>query len=169
MAEPLVAGFLAKLEREEIIPTVPPVPGVDLVDYFGLICRRFSNPTIGDTVRRLCLDGSNRQPKFIVPAIADRLAAGAGVDGLALESALWCRYCFGTTEKGEEIAPNDPAWTRLQTTSGTSRSDPAAWLAMTDVYGDVGRSPQFAAAFGKALGALWRDGVAPTLTSYLGE
>ena len=49
----------------------------------------------GDTVRRLCLDGSNRQPKFIVPSIADRLQEGAGISGLGLESALWCRYCFG--------------------------------------------------------------------------
>ena len=95
MQEPLVRDFLAKLEQEEIIPTVPPVPGVVLEDYYQLIEQRFSNPKIGDTVRRLCLDGSNRQPKFIIPTIADRLDAGKGVAGLALESALWCRYCFG--------------------------------------------------------------------------
>ena len=76
MQEPLVRGFLAKLERDEIIPTVPPVPGVVLDDYYQLIEQRFSNPKIGDTVRRLCLDGSNRQPKFIIPTIADRLKAG---------------------------------------------------------------------------------------------
>ena len=51
-----------------------------------LIEARFSNPKIGDTIRRLCLDGSNRQPKFILPSIADRLRAGLSVDGLALES-----------------------------------------------------------------------------------
>ena len=102
MEEPLVRGFLAKLEREEIIPTVPPVPGVVLEDYFQLIERRFSNPKIGDTMRRLCLDGSNRQPKFILPA--DRRPArrpAEGVTGLALDSALWCRYCFGATDSGK--------------------------------------------------------------------
>ena len=78
MQEPLVRDFLAKLEQEEIIPTVPPVPGVVLEDYYQLIEQRFSNPKIGDTVRRLCLDGSNRQPKFIIPTIADRLKAGKG-------------------------------------------------------------------------------------------
>src|SRR5690606_19740358 len=46
MADPLVRGFLSKLEREEIVPTVPPVPGVVLADYVALIERRFSNPTI---------------------------------------------------------------------------------------------------------------------------
>ena len=113
MQEPLVRNFLAKLEQEEIVPTVPPVPGVVLEDYYQLIDKRFSNPKIGDTVRRLCLDGSNRQPKFIIPTIADRLAAGKGITGLALESALWCRYCFGETDSGAVIEPNDPNWDRL--------------------------------------------------------
>src|SRR5690606_14604911 len=84
MQNDLVRGFLSKIEKDEIIPTVPPVPGTNIDDYFALIERRFSNPTIGDTVRRLCLDGSNRQPKFIIPTIADRLKAGKTIDGLAL-------------------------------------------------------------------------------------
>ena len=51
MQEPLVRNFLAKLEREEIVPTVPPVPGVVLEEYYQLIEKRFSNPKIGDTVQ----------------------------------------------------------------------------------------------------------------------
>ena len=54
-------GTSAKIEREEIMPTVPPVPGVVLEDYYHLIHRRFSNPKIGDTIPRLCLDGSRRE------------------------------------------------------------------------------------------------------------
>ncbi len=93
MAHPLIKAFLDKVETTETIPTIPPVPDTDLSDYYRLIVRRFSNPKIGDTIRRLAFDGSNRQPKFIVPVAADRLKAGQSVDGLALESALWCRYC----------------------------------------------------------------------------
>ncbi|THF58916.1 mannitol dehydrogenase family protein [Ollibium composti] len=167
MAEPLVRGFLEKVEREEIIPTVPPVPDTSLQDYYQLIEKRFSNPKIGDTVRRLCLDGSNRQPKFIIPTIADRLKAGKDAAGLALESALWCRYCFGTTDSGAVIEPNDPNWDRMQATSAKAKDDPSAWLAMEDIYGEVGRSASFAAAFAKALDALWKDGARATLTRYL--
>jgi mannitol 2-dehydrogenase len=169
MEHPLVRGFLSKLEREEIVPTVPPVPGVDLAEYVALIERRFSNPTIGDTIRRLCLDGSNRQPKFIVPTIADRLKAGAGITGLALESALWCRYCYGTTESGAGIAPNDPNWERLTTVARAARDDPAAWLAMDDIYGDIGRAPAFAETFSASLHALWTDGTRATLEEWLAE
>lgn len=167
MENPLVSAFLAKLEREEIIPTVPPVPGVDLQEYYRLIERRFANPSIGDTVRRLCLDGSNRQPKFIIPTISDRLVSGQGIEGLALESALWCRYCFGVTESGADIAPNDPSWDRLQRTAQAARGEPSAWLAMDDIYGEVGRSPIFASAFGRSLESLWSKGTAETLRLYL--
>jgi mannitol 2-dehydrogenase len=167
MQEPLVRGFLDKLEHDEIIPTVPPVPDTSLEEYYQLIDKRFSNPKIGDTVRRLCLDGSNRQPKFIIPTIADRLKAGKSVTGLALESALWCRYCFGTTDSGAVIEPNDPSWDRLQTTAKAAKDAPAAWLAMEDIYGDVGRSTAFTEAFAHALDVLWAEGARETLTRYL--
>jgi len=168
MENDLVRGFLQKLEQDEIIPTVPPVPDADLGDYFKLIDKRFSNPKIGDTIRRLCLDGSNRQPKFIIPTIADRLKAGKGVEGLALESALWCRYCFGTTDSGAVIEPNDPNWDRLVTTSKKAKDSPGAWLAMEDIYGGVGKSAVFAQAFAAALGALWANGTQATLKRYIG-
>ncbi|MBZ9938362.1 mannitol dehydrogenase family protein [Mesorhizobium sp. BR1-1-16] len=167
MEHPLVAGFLEKVETEEIVPVVPPVPDTDISAYFELIKHRFANPKIGDTVRRLCLDGSNRQPKFIIPTIADRLSGGLPITGLALESALWCRYCFGTTDSGATIAPNDPNWERLTATAALAKDDPLAWLAMEDLYGAVGQNDVFRKAFSEALTALWRDGTAATLTRYL--
>ena len=167
MANPLISGFLAKVEREEIIPYVPPVPNTDIGAYFTLIHHRFSNPEVADTERRLCLDGSNRQPKFIVPSIRDRLAAGKGVTGLALESALWCRYCHGVSDSGKVIPPNDPNWDRLQAASKAAKDNPDAWLAMDDIYGDVAKSPVFREAFAKALKALWTNGTKATLEAYI--
>ena len=167
MAHPLVRGFLQKVEREEIIPVLPEVPGVDLGEYFRQVERRCLNPKIGDTIRRLCLDGSNRQPKFIIPTIADRLAKGQSVEGLALASALWCSYCEGTTEGGAEIAPNDPNWDRLQAQARAARSDPAAWLAMGDIYGAVAEAEPFREAFGAHLRALWAEGTEGVLRGYV--
>jgi mannitol 2-dehydrogenase len=168
MQDPLVKGFLDKIENDEIIPCVPPVPDTNIHDYYKLIVRRFSNPKIGDTVTRLCLDGSNRQPKFIIPSIADRLASGKSVAGLALESALWCRYCYGETDSGKQIAPNDPsAWGRLQETSRRAKSDPSVWLAMHDIYGDTAKAAEFQTAFALSLNALWTHGTQETLTRYI--
>lgn len=168
MQNELVKGFLDKIENDEIIPCVPPVPDTNIDDYYQLIVRRFSNPKIGDTISRLCLDGSNRQPKFIIPSIVDRLEAGKSVTGLALESALWCRYCYGETDSGKHIASNDPSqWDRLQSVAKAAKNDPAAWLAMSDIYGDTARSAEFQAAFATALNALWKNGTSETLTRYI--
>lgn len=167
MADRQIRAFLDKVERDEIVPVVPPVPNTDLANYLALIVRRFANPKIADTVRRLCLDGSNRQPKFIVPSIRDRLAAGAPVTGLALESALWCRYCAGEADDGTPIAPNDPAWESLQPLARRACEEPAAWLAMETVYGDLVGEPALAGPFAAALTALWRDGTRAVLERYL--
>jgi mannitol 2-dehydrogenase len=168
MAEPRVARFLSALLDREVIPVVPPVPGVDLARYKATIEQRFANPAIGDTIRRLCLDGSNRQPKFIVPTIRARLADGASIDGLALVSAAWCRYCAGATDAGARIEPNDDAWPRLAAAARAADADPRAWLAMRDIYGDTGTDPRFVEAFDAALAALRRDGAARAIERYAG-
>lgn len=166
MRHPAIAAWLDALERREIIPRVPPVPNTRLDDYLALISGRFANPTIGDTIRRLCLDGSGRQPKFIIPTIRDALVADGPIEGLALESALWCRYCLGRTESGAAIEPNDPSWPRLTATAEAAQKDPAAWLAMDDIYGDTGRHPRFQTAFGEALTAIRDKGVEVVLREY---
>ncbi len=167
MEHPLIRSFLEKVEQDEIIPTVPPVPNTDLADYFKKIEERFANPKIGDTIRRLCLDGSNRQPKFIIPAIADRIKAGAGVDGLALESALWCRYCYGTNESNRGIEPNDPNWDHLVSTSHAAKDNPLLWLEMEDIYGTVGQAAIFRERFAIMLQKIWSEGVERVLEGYL--
>jgi mannitol 2-dehydrogenase len=168
MADPLVRAFLDKLETEEIIPCVPPVPGVDLKDYYRLIARRFGNPDVGDTIPRLAQDGSNRQPKFILPSTRDRLTAGAEVTGLALVSALWCRYCAGLTDAGEPFVLDDPNASRLVPAALAAKDDPSAFLNLRDVFGDVSDNPLFRSRFGGALRGLWDEGTRATLKRYLG-
>ncbi len=167
MENTVVRDYLKKLTDEEIRPTVLPVPGTDLLDYQKLIERRFANPNIADTVRRLCLDGSNRQPKFIVPVIADRLKDNKSFTGLALESALWCRYCAGTTDSGKVIEPNDPSWGLLQDKAKAAQAKPQVWLDMADIYGDVGKAPEMQKHFARWLDAIWKNGAEATVKAYL--
>ncbi len=167
MEDRQIATFLETLTKREIIPVVPPPPQVDLEAYRKKVAERFANPKIGDTIARLCLDGSNRQPKFILPTVRDRLAAGASVGGLALVSALWCRYCTGELESGKTIPPNDPSWDRLQAAAKPARSDPRAFLAMRDIFGDLADNPIYVEAFSGALASLWANGVRATIADYL--
>jgi len=172
MEHPVIGPFLDKLERTEIIPTVPPVPDTNLEEYWDIIAERFSNPTIMDTIERNCYDGSSRQPKFITPVIADALKKGGAdaCDGLALVSAMWCRYCQGTTEAGEKIMPNAPNWDFLQETAMKAKDDPCVWLdANADVYdaAGVGQNPVFREAFKKALTAVETKGVEKAMKDYI--
>ena len=146
---------------------MPPPPAVDLEAYRRKVAERFANPKIGDTISRLCLDGSNRQPKFVLPTVRDRIAGGASIKGLALVSAMWCRYCYGESESGKVIPPNDPSWDRLQAAAKPARTDPRAFLAMRDIFGELADDPAYVAAFSGALGALWTNGVRATLADYL--
>lgn len=167
MEDPDIRAFLAKLELDEIVPVIPPVPNTDLRDYFGLIERRFSNPKIADTIPRLAQDGSNRQPKFILPSTADRLSRKEDVTGLALVSALWCHYLAGTTDSGKAIAFNDPNIDRIHAAAVAAKADPEAFLDLKDIFGAVAESDLFRRRFSNALTSLQQKGTRATLRLYL--
>lgn len=167
MAHPLISSFLEKFLREEVIPVVPSIPGADRADYLKLILHRFANPEVKDTIPRLCQDGSNRQPKFILPSTRDRLAKRQSIDGLALVSALWCRYCYGETETGALIKVDDIQAERLREAARKSRTTPSAFLELRDIFGDIADSPIFRSIFETTLAGLWQHGVAKTMVGYV--
>ncbi len=167
MGHQLIRDYFIKLEQQEIIPVVPPVPGTDLQNYFVQIQERFSNPEIGDTIPRICMDGSNRQPKFILPSIKDRLNEGLGIKGLSLEIALWCRYCFGESESGKAIHIDDIHSDRLKKKAREAREQPTKFLEMDDIFGELANAPEFREDFSFALKSLWSHGVEKTLQDYI--
>jgi mannitol 2-dehydrogenase len=168
MAHPLISGLFRKVEMEEIAPYVRPVPGMQPSAYVDLIERRFSNPAILDTTRRVAFNGSSRHPGFVLPILRDALQAGGAIEGLCLVEALWARMCAGTREDGQPIAANDPHWDALLAAAQAARLDPAAWLAQTQIYGDLGQEPRVAAAFGRWLKLIWSKGTEAALRAYLG-
>ena len=167
MAHPLIGRFFRKVAGESICPHVKSVPGMEPADYVNLIDRRFSNPEIVDTVRRVAFDGSSRHTGFILPTLRDALAAGTPIEGLALTEALWARMCEGTREDGSVIEPNDPHWADLTKVAKAARSDPQAWIDQTQFYGDLAKEPRFQASFSTWLQQIWQDGTETALEAYL--
>ena len=161
MADPDIAAWLVQLMRREVIPVLPPIPGVDFEAYLETCVKRFANPAIGDTIARLCQDGSNRQPKFVLPTITDALAQGAAIDGLALELALWCRFCAQP-----DIAVDDARGEQLAAAARDTENDPTAFLQIRDVFGDLARDERFAAAFAQQIGLLWARSPRQVLQSF---
>ena len=167
MKTPLISALFSKIQNEEILPHVPHLPGMSAPEYLELIDRRFSNPAIADTVRRVAFDGSSRHPGFLLPSIRDGLASGTAVEGLALVEALWARMCAGTREDGSMIEANDPHWDMLSERAAAARHNATAWLQMPQVYGDLAAHTRFAGAFAAWLSAIYDDGVEVTVKKYL--
>ncbi len=168
MAHPAISAMFRKVQTEEILPHVDPVPGISPAEYLALIERRFSNPAIRDTTRRVAFDGSSRHTGFLLPVIREALAAGAPVDGLALVEALWARMCAGHREDGTVIEPNDPNWAELTAVARSSKERPRAWLDQAGLYGGLNVTPSFADAFDRWLSLIWRDGTKAALAAYAG-
>ncbi|APX89917.1 mannitol dehydrogenase [Brevirhabdus pacifica] len=161
-----IAGFFRNVVSTEIAPHVAPVPGMTPAAYIELVARRFANPAIIDTTRRVAFDGASRHPGFLLPVLRDALAAGTQIEGLALAEALWCRMCAGTREDGSPIPDNDPNWASLQIAALAARDRPAAWLEQSQIYGDLGADGRFADSFGRWLTLLWTQGCRATLHAY---
>ena len=167
MAHPLISKLFHKVQHEEIMPHVRPVPDFTPEQYVELISCRFSNPAIMDTVRRVAFEGSSRHTGFVLPILRDGLKAGTSIEGLALVEALWARMCEGTRENGSVIEANDPLWNKLQDSAKSARKRPLAWLEQRSFYGDLVKAPRFANAFEHWLGRIWSDGCEAVMQAYV--
>ena len=102
-----MADFLLAYMRTEAIPTLLPVPGVELGEYTETLIKRFRNPQVKDTIARLAAESSDRIPTWLVPVIKENLAADRPVRLSAAIVASWARYAEGVDEQGEPIVVVD--------------------------------------------------------------
>jgi mannitol 2-dehydrogenase len=167
MAHPLIKGLFRKIEIEEIVPHVKAVPGMTPLEYVELIDRRFSNPEIHDTTRRVAFDGSSRHTGFLHPVIRDALAQDTSIEGLALVEALWARMCEGSREDGSQIVANDPFWDVLNVQAKAAKDDPKAWITQSPFYGELGENARFAESFSRWLSLVWDKGTEHAIRTYL--
>jgi mannitol 2-dehydrogenase len=160
--DPAFAGFL-RAYFAEAMPTLEPVPGVDLDEYRQDLIARFSNPHISDTLARLATDGSDRIPKFLLPVITENLAAGRDVRRAAAVLAAWARYCEGVDFDGQPIEVRDHLADRLRVNALRQRSDPLAFVADRELFGDLVDSEPFRTAYLRTLDLLRARGARATV------
>jgi len=167
MSHPLISAFFRKVAKMEIAPHVNAVPGMSADDYVDLVDRRFSNPEINDTVRRVAFDGSSRQTGFILPTLREALDKGAAMEGLALSQAIWARMCQGTREDCTAIEPNDPIWQKLNSAAIAAKGDPQIWLNQRELYGDLADNQRFQDSFQNWSELIASQGLKVALKFYL--
>jgi fructuronate reductase/mannitol 2-dehydrogenase len=167
MADPIFRIFIERLMREEVAPLLPPVPGIDLDTYQRTLIERFSNPRIGDQIARICLDGSAKMPKFILPSLGDALDANRPHRWLTLALAGWLRYLRGVDDHGERIVIQDARADELQDLAAAGRDDPRSLLGLRDLFGDLVNREAFVTELQSALQELSSRGARATLARAL--
>jgi fructuronate reductase/mannitol 2-dehydrogenase len=167
MADPVFRTFIERQMRDEVAPLLPPVPGIDLNAYQQTLIERFSNPRMGDQIARICLDGSAKIPKFLLPALRDTLDAGRPHRWLTLALAGWLRYLAGVDDRGEPIEIQDAHVGELQELATAGGDDPRPLLARRDLFGNLGTREEFVAELRVILHHLRTWGARATLARSL--
>jgi len=139
MADDVFRAYVKRLMDEEVTPLLAPVPGVDLAEYKATLLTRFANPAIKDQTTRICLDGSSKVPKFLLPSLREALGRGPSAL-LTLAVAGWFRYLRGEDEEGRSYVLDDPRADELQRLARLGGADPRPLLGLTDLFGDLGQS-----------------------------
>lgn len=169
MTWPELRTLLRRFMLEEQTPTLDPVPGVDLDAYRAQLIERFSNPQVRDTVARLCAESSDRIPKWVLPAIRDRLSKGGSVRMAAAIVASWARYAEGVDESGASIAVVDPLRDELVPLAQRERSEPAAFIGNRRLFGDLVDDARFREPYLDALARLQGAGSRATVAWLIEE
>ena len=102
MADGELAGFVERLMREDIVPSLLPSP-LDPQAYADSILERFRNPAIGHKLSQIAWDGSQKLPYRILDTLAEALAVGRSVDRLAVPVAAWMLFVERKARSGEAI------------------------------------------------------------------
>jgi len=162
MREPVLAGFVERLMREDIAPNIGAPAGFDAGAYVDAILERFRNPAIRHLLAQIAWDGSQKIPVRLLGTIADALAAGRPIDRLCLPVAGWLRFVVRQAKAG--VALVDPLDAVLSETgraaTGEAEHDVAAFLRLDAVFASLSGDSRFTGALCDAYAALGDAGPA---------
>ena len=169
MADPLIAKFVRGYMDNDITPTVPPVPGIDLDQYKTTLIQRFSNKSIRDQVQRLAEDGSQKFRNALVPALEHQLTNNGSTRYMAFALAAWYRYLLGIDEQNKPIEVKDPMRDRLMDKAKAAPADPIGLLAIDEIFGTTAiSSNDFVQAVTKSLKDINDKGMRLAVSEFLG-
>ncbi|WP_176451976.1 mannitol dehydrogenase family protein [Rhodoferax sp. TH121] len=169
IAQPALRAHIEALMRDEIEPTLPALPGLDLAAYRNNLLARYANPALAHRTHQIAMDGSQKLPQRLLGTLRDRLARGLSVTRMALGLAAWMHYLRGVDELGQAYRIDDPHATTLtalyQQSLGqdVNKQSVEAMLAYAPVFGDLAGNGTLTAALIPLLQSLQTVGVAATL------
>ena len=150
----------------EARPTLAPVPGVDLDAYQDTLIARFGSEAVRDTLTRQVVASSDRLPTFLMPAVAENLAAGRDVSVGGFTLAAWGLW-LASVARGEAEISDPRAEALLSAAAAEEAGESGALLGLTVVLGESGTDPRLRAAYDRARAEILEQGVRGALQSLL--
>jgi fructuronate reductase len=169
MAQPALRRFIDALLRDEVEPSLPALPGLDLAAYRAALLARFANPALAHQTRQIAMDGSQKLPQRLLGTLGQRLAAGLPVTHLALAVAAWLHSLRGADEAGRPQAIDDPQapalveLARRAETCSDALQRAREFTRWPPVFGDLAGSELLAEQLAGPLQALRSQGVSQAL------
>ncbi len=103
-----IRNFIIELMRTELAPTLEIPTGFDLDNYQQDLIARFANRGLQHLTRQIAMDGSQKIPQRLLPALRFHLQHGSQCRGLTLALAIWLRYLRGIDEQKQYYEIDDP-------------------------------------------------------------
>jgi fructuronate reductase len=111
MGDPALAAFVDRMIREDIMPMLPSVPGLDLDSYADAVLRRFANPAIVHRLDQIAQDGSQKLPYRLGDTLIANRAVGRMPRHVVAALGGWVAFLMQRVRSGVRIV--DPAGERL--------------------------------------------------------
>ena len=169
VTDPVINEYIRIMNREEVIPLLPKINGVDFGEYSLSVLERFSNPAIKDQVSRICLMGSGKMPKYVLPSIVEHLAKNDGkYELLTLGVAGWFRYLTGLDMNGKEFKIEDVMAPTLIDAARKGGRNPGPLLNIKTLFGiELRENKEFVQKLTQALELVSDKGPLEAIREYL--
>ena len=172
IADADLAAFVHRLWAEDLVPTVPPVPGTDIAHYTAELEERFCNPRIRHLTLQIAMDGSQKLPPRLIEPALERLAAGGEARCVAFVTAAWMRFLSGRNDAGATFTVSDPLAARLLPIAASCGDDAGALVdalfAISEIFVPaIAAHAVFKTAVTENLRAIRTDGMRRALANFL--
>lgn len=166
VGDPVLADFVGAMIRDDIVPMLPPVAGLDLGDYAAAVLRRFANPVIVHRLDQIAIDGSQKLPYRLGDTLIANRQAGRMPGHVVAALGAWVAFLMRRVREGVAIA--DPAADRLAAAASADTAGQVVDALIDTGLGfppGIGADAAVVAALKTAAEAALRGEISPVVTA----
>ncbi len=174
MADADLPKVIRRLWDEDIVATVPPVPGTDVTAYTHDLEARFVNPEIRHLTIQISSDGSQKLGPRWLEAAREIFAKGGRPKVIPLGVAAWMAFLAEKDATGRTWKVADPMAARLTEIAAANAGSPAALVdalfAVREIFPEeLAKNPTFRADVLARLEAIRAKGPRKAVEAFLAE